>query len=221
MKSETCFIFGAGEFDGLLIQPSEGDLIIAADGGLKYLNKLDITPDVLLGDFDSLGCVPSGKKIIRYPVMKDDPDMALAVEWAMGRGAKRFFLYGGTGGRIDHTIGNLQLLAYAARHSCEAYLIGQGSVLTGICRGSLTFGSTFTGTVSVFCIGKDASGITETGLKYELENGTLTTDKSLGLSNEFTGKEAFVEVKDGTLIIVWEAHNKELPLKNKSADSGI
>ena len=213
MDSKSCFIFGAGEFDGLCLEPGTGDLIIAADAGLEYLKKLGLRPDVLLGDFDSLGYIPEGKKIIKYPIMKDDPDMALAVEWAEKQGYNRFFMYGGLGGRIDHTIGNLQLLAYIARRGMEGYLFGQGFVLTGLCRGSLSFDSTFSGDLSVFCIGKDAHGVTETGLKYELHDGTLTTDKSLGLSNDFLEKSAFIEVKDGTLLVIWESHNKSLPLR--------
>ena len=215
IKTNTgnCFIFGAGEFDGLTAVPGDGDLIIAADAGLRYLKELNITPDVLLGDFDSLGYIPDGKEIIRYPSVKDDPDMALAVEWAEKRGYSRFFLYGGTGGRIDHTIGNLQLLAYIARRGMEGYLFGWGSGLTAIHNSAITFGKDFTGMISVFCIGKDACGVTEKGLKYELENGTLTTDKSLGLSNEFTGKESCISVKDGTLLITWQLRTPALPLR--------
>ncbi len=211
---KRCFIIGAGEFDGFLNNmnisrpaPEPGDLIIAADGGYRYLQTLGIEPDILMGDFDSLEIVPEHQHLIRHSPIKDDTDMALAVAWAEEAGYNTFFLYGGLGGRLDHTIANLQLLTQMARKGMEAYLIGQGSIITAIKDGGLQFPAQANGMISVFCQGEQAAGVFEHGLKYTLENAVLTCDRALGVSNEFIGGPGSIEVKSGTLLVMWDAAN--------------
>lgn len=138
-KGRTCFIVGAGSFNGMSVYPSEGDMIIAADGGYAYLNTLGIEPHVLLGDFDSLEIVPQHRHLIRHSPIKDDTDMALAVAYAKEQGYRRFILYGGLGGkRLDHTIANLQLITGMSREGLEVYLIGEGTIATMITGGAKT-----------------------------------------------------------------------------------
>ncbi|MCD8021752.1 MAG: thiamine diphosphokinase [Lachnospiraceae bacterium] len=91
------------------LSPEPGDLVIAADGGYRYLQKLGVEPDILMGDFDSLEIVPEHRHLIRHSPIKDDTDMALAVAWAEKAGYETFFLYGGLGGRLDHSLANLLL----------------------------------------------------------------------------------------------------------------
>ena len=83
MEARYCYIFGAAEFDGnLKFKPDQGrDFIIAADAGYRHLQALGIPPDMLIGDFDSLGEVPKGVELLRFPVMKDDTDLMLAVKY--------------------------------------------------------------------------------------------------------------------------------------------
>lgn len=131
-KQKTCVIVGAGSFDGMSILPEQDDLIIAADGGYAYLKQMKIEPDVLLGDFDSLEIVPEHRHLIRHSPIKDDTDMALAAAYAAEQGCTRFLIYGGLGGRLDHTIANLQLLTGLSRNGAEAYLIGEGVIITAI-----------------------------------------------------------------------------------------
>ena len=85
---KTCVIFGAAEFEALVAPVTENDLVIAADGGVIHVEKLGIQPDVILGDFDSLGYVPQGARV--YPVEKDDTDSMLAVRLGLEAGCKRF-----------------------------------------------------------------------------------------------------------------------------------
>ncbi len=204
-----CFIVGAGDFDGFLAAPPRpGDLIIAADGGYRYLRDMGVEPDVLLGDFDSLEIVPEHRHLIRHSPIKDDTDMALAVAYAKEEGYRDFFLYGGLGGkRLDHTIANLQLLTGMAREGLDAYLIGSGTVITAITNGKLSFPQSAAGMISVFCMGEQVSGVFEHGLKYTLENAVLTCDRALGVSNEFIGEESCVEVRSGTILVMWDAKN--------------
>ena len=131
-KQKTCVIVGAGSFDGMSILPEQDDLIIAADGGYAYLKQMEIEPDVLLGDFDSLEIVPEHRHLIRHSPIKDDTDMALAAAYAREQGCSRFLIYGGLGGRLDHTIANLQLLTGLSRNGAEVYLIGEGVIITAI-----------------------------------------------------------------------------------------
>ncbi|MCC8104084.1 MAG: thiamine diphosphokinase [Clostridiales bacterium] len=204
-----CFIVGAGEFEGFpgFAAPGEGDLLIAADGGYRYLKNMGMEPDVLLGDFDSLEVVPEHRHLIRHSPIKDDTDMALAVAYAEKEGFQTFFLYGGLGGRLDHTLANLQLLTQMARKGQEAWLIGQGIVLTAVTNGRLLFPEQASGMLSVFCQGEQARGVSERGLKYELEDAVLTCDRALGVSNEFIGGSSSIAVKDGTLLVLWDAAN--------------
>lgn len=207
MKKETCFIVGAGAFDGMRIWPEEEDLIIAADGGYRYLRELGLQPHVLMGDFDSLEVVPEHHHILQYSPIKDDTDMAMAVAYAAEKGYRRFLLYGGLGGRIDHTMANLQLLAGMSRRGLEGYLIGEKTIITAVTEERISFSKDCSGMISVFCMGEAAEGVWERGLKYQLTDAVMTCDRTLGVSNEFIGEESWVEVKKNTLHIVWGEEN--------------
>ena len=200
---KECVIFCAAECDGLARPISPGALVIAADGGLRHTEKLGIIPNAVLGDFDSLGYTPEGANV--FPVEKDDTDAMLAVRLGLERGCDDFLLYGSLDGpRLDHTVANFQTLQYLADHGATGYLIGNTAMVTVVKNGKITFPAGLSGTISVFCIGKDAEGVTETGLFYGLENGILTSGFPLGVSNHFTGKKAEISVKNGSLLVLWE-----------------
>ena len=199
----TCVIFCAAEFDKLEVPVQPEDFVIAADGGLRHTEKLGIVPNVILGDFDSLGFVPTGANV--FPVEKDDTDAMLAVRRGLEQGYHRFILYGSLDGpRLDHTVANFQTRQFAADHGAQAFLVGNTTICTVLKNGSLSFPAGLEGTVSVFCSGADAHGVTLEGLYYPLENGSLTAGFPLGASNHFTGKEAKIKVEAGSLLILWE-----------------
>ena len=199
----NCVIFCAGEFDSLVAPVCEDDLVIAADGGLVHTQTLKITPDRILGDFDSLGYVPENASV--FPVEKDDTDAMLAVRQGLDAGCKQFFLYGSLDGpRLDHTVANFQTLQFLADRGAKGYLIGTTQIATVIKNGSQTFPAQMEGIVSVFCMGQDASGVTLQNLKYPLQEGTLSAGFPLGVSNHFIGKAATVSVKDGSLLVIFE-----------------
>ena len=200
---ETCVIFCAAEFDELLTPVKPADFVIAADGGLRHTKKLGIIPDEILGDFDSLGFVPEGANV--FPVEKDDTDAMLAVRRGLSLGYRKFYLYGSLDGpRLDHTVANFQTLQFVADNGGIAFLIGNSCIACVVKNGSICFPEGKEGTISVFCSGKDAHGVTLEGLYYPLEKGTLTAGFPLGASNHFTGKEAKITVTDGSLLILWE-----------------
>ena len=201
-----CIIFCAGEFTTLAAPAHKDDYLIAADGGLRHLEALGLTPDASLGDFDSLGFTPQNASV--FPVEKDDTDAMLAVRKALELGYKEIILYGALDGpRLDHTLANLQTLQFLSDCGAVGYLVGNDYIATVLQNSSLSFPETAEGILSVFCIGKDAQGITLTGLKYPLQNGTLTASFPLGVSNHFIGKPATAEVKKGSLLLLYDRKN--------------
>ena len=202
----SCIIFCAAGFEALARPIGAGDHVIAADGGLRHTRKLGITPDTVLGDFDSLGFTPEGANV--FPVEKDDTDAMLAVRRGLQLGYREFLLYGSLDGpRLDHAVANFQTLQYLADHGAVGYLIGNTTMVTVVKDGSISFPAGATGTVSVFCMGSDAQGVTLEGLYYPLQNGTLTPGFPLGVSNHFTGANAKISVEKGSLLVLWDREN--------------
>ena len=201
-----CIIFCAAGFEDLVQPIEKEDFVIAADGGLVHTKALGILPNEILGDFDSLGHVPEGANV--FPVEKDDTDAMLAVRRGLSLGYREFVLYGSLDGpRLDHTVANFQPLQYLADHGAVGYLAGTGYLVTVVKNGSISFPASAEGTISVFCMGRDAEGVTLKGLYYPLENGTLSAGFPLGVSNHFTGIPSEITVKNGSLLVLWDRQN--------------
>ena len=202
---ETCIIFCAGEFDRLIGPIEDGDLVIAADGGLRHTRHLGIEPDVVLGDFDSLGYVPEGAVV--HPVEKDDTDAMLAVRQGLTRGYRNFVIYGGMDGpRLDHTIASLQTLCFLAQQGARGHLVGLSFAATVIKDEKMVFSSDCSGIFSVFCLGNDAL-ISISGAKYEADHAPLTASFPLGVSNHFEGNPVEITVHEGTVIAIFDRIN--------------
>ena len=208
---KKCVIFCAAGFDGLAAPIENNDIVIAADGGLLHTQRLGITPDVILGDFDSLGFVPEGANV--FPVEKDDTDAMLAVRRGLAMGCREFLLYGSLDGkRLDHTVANFQTLQFLADHGAVGYLIGADHMVTVLKNGTLSFPPDADGILSVFCLGADATGVNIEGLQYILKDGTLSPGFPLGVSNHFIGSTARISVKHGSLLLIWDRKNG-LPMR--------
>lgn len=199
----TCVIFCAAEFDRLEEPVCKDDYIIAADGGYAHVRRLGLVPSCVLGDFDSLGYVPQDAKL--FPTEKDDTDAMLAVRRGLSLGYDRFLLYGSLDGpRLDHTMANFQTLQFLADRGATGYLIGRDYIVTVLKDGEASFPADAGGILSVFCMGADARGVTLEGLKYPLENGTLSPGFPLGVSNHFTGRPATIRVESGSLLLMYD-----------------
>ncbi len=205
--SSICCIVGAGPSPAFV---KEGAFVIAADGGLEKVKSLGITPDLILGDFDSLETRPEGENVMTFPVEKDDTDTMLAVKEAIGRGYKTLYISGGVGGRLDHTVANLQSLLYAAEKGACAYLVGEKETVAVLTDGSVSFRDTCRGKISVFAVDAMAEDVTIAGLQYETVGVSLTNRFPLGVSNAFIGKPASVSVKKGTLLLIWEGRPEDM-----------
>lgn len=206
----TCVVFAAGTyFDDRPSIPRDA-FVVAADGGLDHARALGIRADAVIGDFDSIsGPVPEQSGTIRLPEEKDDPDLLSALKVGWAQGARTFHIYGALGGRVDHSIANIQILARLAAHGGIGYLFGDGTIVTAISDGSLSFSSDAATRgagrmVSVFSHSDQSTDVTERGLKYRLEHATMLNDTVQGVSNEFlTATPAVVSVGSGTLVVTF------------------
>lgn len=221
MMKKKCYIVGAGEFAQERFQPDREDYIIAADGGYAYLKQIGIVPDMVVGDFDSLGYIPQQDHVVCHPVMKDDTDLALAAKSALQKGYNNLHIFGASGGRLDHTIAAMQLLVKLAKTGVQTYLYGCGFTMTALFGGGkdmgeercqrICFPKEYEGGISVFAFTTQAEGVCEEGLLYSLHDAVLRSDEALGVSNSFVGTEAQISVNKGALIIMWYG-NEGLPL---------
>lgn len=202
----NCIIVGAGDFGGI-VSPinKEADLVIAADGGYKYLKELGIRPDIWIGDGDSLKGEVDERDvdfIYKLPCEKDDTDVLSAVKIALEKGAQSIHLYGVLGGRIDHTMANIKIMSYLADQGVVCFAYDNNSMLTVLKDAGIPFGADARGILSVFSLTDVSYGVTIRGLKYALEDDVLYESDSIGVSNEFVGNEGYIEVKKGKLLIV-------------------
>lgn len=218
MREPRCIIMAAGDFTPMDIDVQEGDYVIAADNGLTYLTRLGIVPDYCIGDYDSL--TQEGRTalqemqnarpgaVMTLPVEKDDTDMMAAAREGLRRGYRIFYLYGALGGaRLDHTIANLQTLAFLKENGARAYIMDAGCMLFTMRSEERRFGRGFVGDFSIFAMDHEVPHVTIRGMKYCAEDVTLTNAFPIGVSNHITGEEeAAVSVGDGTALcyVSWQ-----------------
>lgn len=200
--SRKCIIFGAGEPVKIPLEILEDSYVIAADGGFESLKKQGITPNIIIGDFDSLENIPSGIAVIRHSAEKDDTDMELAAQYAIESGFDEIFIFGALGGRTDHTIANIQLLTALSKQGIKSTIIGEDEFFFAVTNGTLDINGSLGSLVSVFCMGDRAIGVSLAGMKYPLTDAVLTCDKPLGVSNKLIFNMGTVTVKNGTLLVI-------------------
>ncbi|MBO4807553.1 MAG: thiamine diphosphokinase [Lachnospiraceae bacterium] len=207
-----CILVCAGDLTVGSIPISEGDFVIAVDGGLMYCESLGVEPDLIVGDFDSITESFTGaleeieskfpEKVVRLNPMKDDTDTMAALKIGIEKGFETFYMYGCGGGRLEHTIANIQSLIYLKDRDLKGYIM-EGEGMTFVMRDeSVSFKETMEGYVSLFALDPVIKGVTEKGLKYTLEKAELTYGFPLGVSNEFTGVQSEISVDSGTALVV-------------------
>ena len=204
MIKPICYILGAGDSYDRQISVGEKDYIICADGGLRNSHIFSRSPDLIVGDFDSLGEIPQIENIEVYPPEKDDTDMLIAIKKGLKRGYKTFVILGALGGeRADHSIANIQNLAYICEQGGRGFILHNNTVFTAIKDAELKFSKDCKGYISVFSLRDESKGIYLKNLKYELNGQSLFSSNPMGVSNEFTGKEASISVKEGILLVTF------------------
>ena len=195
-------IVSGGEFspiNGIL----PDDFIIACDRGYQWCERMGVIPDLLISDFDSYdGPVDGSVPLDRHIPEKDDTDTMLAVRFALEHGYRSVLLCCALGGRLDHTIANLQALLFAQAHGLSAELRSEDTEIFTLRNGSMKLPRRSGWSLSVFALDGPCRGVGISGAKYPLENAELTPSLPLGVSNQWSEEEAVISVREGTLMIV-------------------
>lgn len=210
MAHGCCYVIGAGDLTVCSLHPGEEDMVIAVDGGLSYCGVMEVEPDLIIGDFDSVNeqelqaveilkqQIPD--RVIQLSPQKDDTDMLAALKLGLERGYRDFRLYAATGGRLDHTIANLQCLLYLKNRDARGYICDGTGMIFVMKDEEVRFKKNMEGYLSLFAMNREAKGVTIQGMKYPLEQAVITNDFPVGISNEFIGEEALVRVEEGELL---------------------
>jgi len=185
----------------------QADVVIAADGGSSWLYARSLRADLVVGDLDSVSPTviealqADGARLVRHPRRKDETDTELALLEAVRLGARRITLLGATGGRIDHTLANVLLLAMPELRDVQAHIF-DGRSFVSLVRTEVTIQGEPGDIVSLIPLGSDAEGVCSVGLEYPLQGETLRFGPARGISNVLTNKTARVTLRRGILVLV-------------------
>ena len=180
--------------------PGARDFIMGADAGWQLAAQAGVDCDLAIGDFDSSPEPPRGR-VERHPVIKDDTDVMLCIRRALSMGLRDILIIGGLGGRLDHTLANVQSLAFIAEHGARGAL-SDGNVHMFIVKNGEIAVSRAAGKLSVFALSDVCEGVSIRGAKYEVENARLTNAFPIGMGNDFTEDFAHISVRSGTLLVI-------------------
>lgn len=209
-KVERCVIVGAAPYRDVPFLAShlrDGDCIIAADGGARFAREAGLTPRLWIGDFDSSPPPAVSEGTVRVlPSRKDDTDVMAAVRWALDRGYRDFLFLCCSGGRLDHTLGNLSVLRYLLSHGATGVLQDEDQQVRLLSPGRYTFPPVKGAVFSLLPFGGDVLHVTLTDVGYPLRDGAFLCDFPLGISNTFTDLPAGIEFTDGYLLFILTYH---------------
>ncbi len=202
---KRCIILAASpdkDYGELLMPLKSDDYVICADGGYIHAQRLNIEPDLLVGDFDSLLSEDvTAENIKRFSTHKDYTDMAIAVKEGISLGYDCFELYGGIGGRLDHTLANIAILLDLSLDGKKACLVNSHTRVIVVTNETVIL-SKENSTVSVFAVGETNPIVTLKGFEYPLNRYEMCQRTALGISNEFSEKSATVTVENGSVAIM-------------------
>ena len=199
--NKICAVISGGEYSGLN-GIEKADYVIACDKGYEYAIKNDITPDILVGDFDSYsGVIPDNIPVLDLPVEKDDTDTLAALRHALSLGYGEIVIYCALGGRTDHMLANIQAAAFAVKNGATVHILGTETEITVLSGSKIIIPQKAGHSLSVFSITDKSDGVTISGVKYPLTNAEISNTFPIGVSNEWIGN-AEISVKNGILAIV-------------------
>ena len=210
-KERICAVVAGGPEEGMPCEPvPENAFILCADSGLHLAERLHRSPDLVLGDFDSLGAVPVHLPHMTVPVEKDDTDTMLAVRTALEKGYRDIRIFGAFGGRLDHTLANLQTLEYLRQHGADGLLCGVRDSARMLCGGeTLRLPARHGWSLSLFAWSECCTGVCASGVYYPLADGTLTRSFPLGVSNRITAEYAEISCGSGMLLVMQSCEQDE------------
>lgn len=189
----------------------EDDFIICADGGYTHAKANGIVPHVVIGDFDSFNYCEIEKdlsdsgfqsRVLRSEVEKDETDTFICLSYGIDHGFDVFFIVGGLGGRLDHTMANIQTMSCAIDHDKSIWIIDGKNRATLRNPGSILIDNIEGYKFSLFAYGESCKGVTIKGAKYPLKNHRLDNSFPLGVSNEFADETVEISHTSGKLLII-------------------
>ena len=200
---KTCYIICGGPEPCRTVRIPQDVFIICADSGYDKATDAGITPDLILGDFDSVvNTLPDNIETMRSPTHKDDTDTMLAVRTALERGHDDIVLVGACGGRTDHTIANIATLMFIREHGARASIKGDSTDVYILEDEKITLSPDLSRYLSVFAISEKAT-VSITGAGYPLDNYVMERSFPIGVSNEFTeGCDCTVKVRSGLAVVM-------------------
>ena len=190
-----------------LAEVPEGARVIAADSGVDHAIALGLSVDHVIGDFDSVSpeglaaATDGGATVDRHPVAKDATDLELALDAAVALGASRIHVLGGHGGRLDHLLANVLLLA-RPQHAAVTVTARMGAARVAVVRDHATLSGPVGDLVTLLPVHGPAVGVTTTGLLYPLSDEDLPVGTSRGVSNELVHDPATVTLTAGVLVAI-------------------
>ena len=173
------------------------DYIICSDGGANHAYSMNIVPDYIIGDYKS-----KKVKFEKFPTKKDETDTELCIELSDKLKAKEIHLIGALGGRIDHTIANINLLYYIRKRGITPKIISEKEEIYIAMDEEITIYGEIGDIISILPIKNDAKGVTLNNLEYPLEDYDIEFSRPLGISNVMTDVNCSIKVKEGSLIII-------------------
>lgn len=205
-KNGRCIIFTACanlDVTGKTIIINNDDYVIAADEGFSAAIKFAV-PNIVVGDFDSINIseIPDNIEIKEFPQKKDDTDTILAIKEGLNKGYKDFIIYGGIGGRLEHTIANIQALKFLNEHNAKGVLRNDYYDIFFIKNTKINIENTNYEYVSLLSFSKESEGVTIKGFEFPLVDAVLYNFYPLGISNKMLEKTAEITVKNGELLII-------------------
>lgn len=206
MKNSKTIIFGALKVNALRFEITSDDTVIACDKGILNCEKLGVSPDKIIGDFDSLGFVPDGENVTKLPVKKDETDVGFAIKTAFLSGSREIYVYGACGGKLDHSIANISLCAAYVKKGARVVFFGEDTDFTCISPEiPLEFSEAqIGGRLSVFAL-SECLGVNIINAEYPLENASLNPLFPLGVSNAFIkGEKTRISLNSGLALAVWD-----------------
>ncbi|MGM9925333.1 MAG: thiamine diphosphokinase [Bacillus sp. (in: firmicutes)] len=218
---ETIYIMAGGPVDHIpdITKLDKPSMWVGVDKGISTLRSFGVTPDVVFGDFDSIAPADleyikdAGTSVFQFPAEKDDTDLALAFEWALRQEPGCITIFGNTGGRMDHTMGGIQLLVSdaALRSGVPVKMMDRWNSIYAVLPGTYTIEACGSYKyISFFPISPQVEGITLKGFKYPLNMKDVPLGSTLCVSNELISETGTFSFAGGILLVIRSSDNGAL-----------
>lgn len=210
MAGERVVIIANGQFNNLEFYKKvirDMDYIICADGGTNHAMTMGVTPQLVVGDLDSIDqkvyqkLYSYGIKFLKFPKEKDEADLELALLEAIKLKPREIIILGALGNRVDHLMANLMVLILPLKKGIPTKIIDEANEIYLIDK-QLELQGNKGDFISLFPLSADVKGVTTQGLKYPLKDEILYLGPTRGLSNEFIGTEAKINITQGLLLVI-------------------